>query len=124
MNPAAAAKLLVLAPIWSTALMPQDHLIDIPSFTILKGALQMSYSFTAPFKDSLLTLVILRNHGWLGGASSIAVIAVGIALIRFSRGYIKWRISLTYLATRARLPTIFQALCLRMGRSIPPSSLR
>lgn len=81
--------------------MPQDHLIDITSFEILQGALGMCYSATAQFKDSFLTLTVLKNHGWLGGASSIAVIAVGIALILVSRGYIKWKIPLTYLATIA-----------------------
>ena len=55
----------------------------------------------APFKDPLLTLTLLKNHGWLGGASSIAVIAVGIGVILFSRGYMKWRTPLTYLATIA-----------------------
>jgi Pyruvate/2-oxoacid:ferredoxin oxidoreductase delta subunit len=44
---------------------------------------------------------VLKNHGWLGGASSIAVIAVGVALILLSRGYIKWRIPLSYLMTLA-----------------------
>jgi ferredoxin len=44
---------------------------------------------------------VLKNHGWLGGASSIAVIAVGVALILLTRGYIKWRIPLSYLATLA-----------------------
>jgi len=101
LNPAAAAKLLVLAPIYSTALMPQDHLIDISSFETLQGALQMCYSLSAPFKDSLLTLTVFKNHGWLGGASSIAVIAVGITLILVCRGYIKWRIPLIFLATTA-----------------------
>jgi electron transport complex protein RnfD len=101
LNPAAAAKLLVLAPIYSTALMPQDHLIDISSFETLQGALQMCYSLSAPFRDSLLTLTVFKNHGWLGGASSIAVIAVGITLILVCRGYIKWRIPLIFLATTA-----------------------
>lgn len=101
LNPAAMAKLLVLAPIYSTALLPQDHLIDITSFPILEGALQMCYSFTAPFREPLLTLTVLKNHGWLGGASSIAVILVGAGLILFSRRYIKWKIPIAYLATIA-----------------------
>jgi electron transport complex protein RnfD len=101
LNPAAAAKLLILIPIWS-ALMPQDHLLTaISSFASLKDALSACYSYNAPFKDPLLTLTLLKNHGWLGGASSIAVIAVGIGVILFSRGYMKWRIPLTYLATIA-----------------------
>jgi electron transport complex protein RnfD len=110
-NPAAAAKLLVLAPLFGTALIPADHYAD---FTIITGSglknavSQMCYAyhdpymgvtFSAWFRDPLLSLTVLKNHGWLGGASSIAVIAVGIALILLSRGYIKWRIPLAYLVT-------------------------
>ena len=48
-NPVAAAKLLVLAPIYSTALIPQDHLLaaKISSFTALQNALGMCYSYNA-----------------------------------------------------------------------------
>jgi ferredoxin len=49
----------------------------------------------------LVTLTVLKHHGWIGGASSIAVIAVGIALFVLCRRYIKWRITATYLATTA-----------------------
>ena len=102
-NPVAAAKLLVLAPLWSTALIPQDHLMwaNISSFTNLQTALTMCFSYYAPFKDPLMTLIVLKNHGWIGGASSIAVIVVGTALLLVSRGYLKWRIPLTFLATTA-----------------------
>jgi Na+-translocating ferredoxin:NAD+ oxidoreductase RnfD subunit/Pyruvate/2-oxoacid:ferredoxin oxidoreductase delta subunit len=103
-NPAATAKLLVLAPILSTALLPADHSLSYFNITVgsgLRDALTMCYSSTAPFQDPLLTLTVLKNHGWLGGASSIAVIAVGVALILLTRGYIKWRIPLSYLATLA-----------------------
>jgi ferredoxin len=44
-------------------------------------------------------LTLLKYHGWIGGASSIAVIAVGLALFTICRGYIKWRITATYLST-------------------------
>jgi ferredoxin len=49
----------------------------------------------------LYTLTLLKFHGWIGGASSVAVIAVGVALLALCRGYIKWRITATYLATVA-----------------------
>jgi electron transport complex protein RnfD len=52
-----------------------------------------------PLPDVLYTMVVQKYHGWIGGASSIAVIAVGIALFALCRGYIKWRITLTYLVT-------------------------
>jgi len=110
-NPAATAKLLVLAPIYAVALIPSDHLLDIATGSGLRFAVsQMCYayhppvggvSFAAFFSDPLMSLTILKNHGWLGGASSIAVIAVGIGLILLTKGYLKWRIPLTYLATIA-----------------------
>jgi len=102
LNPAGVAKLLVLVPLWGTHLIPPDHLIiDVFSFASLHEALEICYSYTAPFRNPLLTLTILKNHGWLGGASSVAVIIVGIGLITFSRGYVKWKIPMTYLATMA-----------------------
>jgi electron transport complex protein RnfD len=52
-----------------------------------------------PLLDVLYTMVVLKYHGWIGGVSSIAVIAVGIALFALCRGYIKWRITLAYLVT-------------------------
>ena len=111
-NPAATAKLLALAPIYAISLIPQDHLVfNIATASGLKNAVeQMCYSFHEPiagtsfnalFSNPIMTLGILKSHGWLGGASSIAVIAVGIGLILLSKGYIKWRIPLTYLATIA-----------------------
>ncbi len=100
-NPAAAAKLLVLVPIWNTALIPMDHSFDVASGSTLQLVLTTCFSSNAPFKDPLLTLTILKNHGWLGGASSIAVIFVGIALLIVCRGYIKWRVPLTFLVTIA-----------------------
>jgi electron transport complex protein RnfD len=103
-NPVAAAKLLVLAPLWSTDLRPMDHLVfKISSFPSLQEGLKLCYSSNAPFEEPLLTLTILKNHGWLGGASSIAVIVVGISLFLICRNYIKWRIPITFLATTAIL---------------------
>lgn len=100
-NPAAAAKLLVLAFLWNVALIPSDHNINIISPTKFESYLQMCYSYNAPFKDPLLTLTVLKSHGWIGGASSIAVIVVGLALFMLCRRYIKWRITLACLVTVA-----------------------
>ena len=44
---------------------------------------------------------MLKLHGWVGGVSSIAVIAVGLALFVICRKYVKWRITLAYLAATA-----------------------
>jgi len=52
-----------------------------------------------PLPDILYTMLVQKYHGWIGGVSSIAVIAVGIALFALLRGYIKWRITLAYLVT-------------------------
>jgi ferredoxin len=51
--------------------------------------------------DVLSLLVLQKWHGWVGGVSSIAVIAVGVALFVVCRRYIKWRITAAYLATVA-----------------------
>jgi ferredoxin len=42
-----------------------------------------------------------KFHGWVGGASSLAVIIVGIALFIVARRFIKWRITLTYFISVA-----------------------
>ena len=48
-NPAAAAKLLALAPIWNIALIPVDHLLNIASGAVLKGAMaDMCYTYHDP----------------------------------------------------------------------------
>jgi len=56
-------------------------------------------SWENPLPDVLYTMLVQKYHGWIGGVSSIAVIAVGIALFALLRGYIKWRITLAYLVT-------------------------
>jgi electron transport complex protein RnfD len=116
-NPAATAKLLVFLPFLQEVFLTREHTLMLPSLTS-PIAFQGQFSFavflqscfanvpltattTASPSDVLWTLGVLKLHGWVGGASSLAVIVVGIALILFSRGYIKWRIPLTYLATTA-----------------------
>src|SRR3990170_7562223 len=46
-------------------------------------------------------MTVLKLHSWPGGISSIAVIAVGLALFILCRRYIKWRITVAYLAATA-----------------------
>lgn len=60
-----------------------------------------------PLPDVLYTMLVQKYHGWIGGVSSIAVIAVGIALFALLRQYIKWRITLVYLVTTALLSIVF-----------------
>ena len=124
-NPAAAAKLLVLLP-FLTVLMPVDHMSDtglfLPSLNGPIGyegmgsfatyILTCFYSPTAtipltPTQSEVVQLLVVQKwHGWAGGVSSIAVIAVGIALFVVCRRYIKWRITATYLATVAVLALV------------------
>ena len=128
-NPAAAAKLLVLLPFLDGMLLAKDHLVDgllkVPS---LAGPIGYSVvgtngdSLYGSFANYLVTcfadpastiastvtqsdivqlLLVQKWHGWAGGVSSIAVIAVGIALFVLARKYIKWRITVSYLVTMA-----------------------
>ena len=117
-NPAATAKLLVLLPFLSTVLLPADHALNIPTLaTSLNydgqasfGAwIQFCFGNPEPMKamqmptfaqsDVFQTLFLSKFHGWVGGASSLAVIVVGLALFVLCRRYIKWRITLSYLVT-------------------------
>ncbi|MCK5562566.1 RnfABCDGE type electron transport complex subunit D, partial [Candidatus Bathyarchaeota archaeon] len=56
---------------------------------------------TIGLNDVLYTMVVQKYHGWIGGISSIAVIAIGLALFAICRRFIKWRITIAYLATVA-----------------------
>src|SRR3972149_2938742 len=126
-NPAAAAKLLVLVFfIGTVAFLPLDHLMAMPSLTVPlyydqvssatnpvpfgvalqtcygnKSLIDASGNMVATQFDVMWTMLVQKFHGWAGGASSIAVIAVGIALFALCRRYIKWRITVVYLVTVA-----------------------
>lgn len=54
-----------------------------------------------PLPDVLNTMIFAKAHGWIGGFSSILVMAMGLILFALCRGYIKWRITLAYLVTTA-----------------------
>ncbi len=117
-NPAAAAKLLVLFPFLNTILLAKDHFtssfggsglpslataIGYGSSTTFAGYVQscMANSITNSPQEVFYTMVVLKNHGWAGGASSLAVILVGVGFFIACRGYIKWRITATYLSGTA-----------------------
>jgi electron transport complex protein RnfD len=66
------------------------------------------------------TLALLKFHGWVGGASAVAVILVGVGLFIVARKLIKWRITLSYLLTIVTMSLIMFGvyggdLFLRMG---------
>jgi len=124
-NPAAAAKLLIFAFVGIfTFLIPSDHLktraLGVPSLAgpigynvIGKNGLS-GFGFyvyscfanptlklpTSVSQGDVFNLLILdKFHGWTGGACSLAVIIVGIALFAIARRYIKWRITLAYFVS-------------------------
>jgi electron transport complex protein RnfD len=136
-NPAAAAKLIVMLPFFGTLLLPKDHLWDpnlmqgmgsglgIPSlagpigYSVIGGNGADSFSnymatcFSNPAvaagstQNDMINLFLLQKfHGWPGGASSLAVIIVGVVLFLIARRYIKWRITLSYLGTMALMAVI------------------
>ena len=52
--------------------------------------------------NNLLQAMFLdKFHGWPGGASTIAVIVVGIGFFIVARKYVKWRITVSYLVAVA-----------------------
>ncbi len=55
-------------------------------------------------------MIVEKYHGWIGGASSIAVIIVGVALFLLARRYIKWRITLSYFVTVAVMALLMTAI--------------
>ena len=118
-NPAAAAKILVLLPFLNTVLLAKDHLVSgfigMPTLAGPIGynvignnglgsfAVGIQACFSSPtatlYPDVFWLLLVQKYHGWVGGASSLAVIIVGIGLFVVARRYVKWRITLTYLVT-------------------------
>lgn len=123
-NPAAAAKFLVLLPFITSVFIVKDHFADwtegglsVPKLAgplgwgdlavggnglgSFSSNLQGCYSDPTLMNPQSIESVMLftKFHGWAGGASSIAVIIVGIALFVLARKYIKWRITATYFVS-------------------------
>jgi Na+-translocating ferredoxin:NAD+ oxidoreductase subunit D len=126
-NPAAAAKLLVLFPFINSILLAKDHLptsfngSGLPSLTSPIGYTGLSsFSYWVQTclgntsnhepTDVFYTFLFQKFHGWPGGASSIAVILVGIGLFLVCRKYIKWRITLAYFGTVALMSLLMTAI--------------
>ncbi|MEM2987561.1 MAG: RnfABCDGE type electron transport complex subunit D [Candidatus Bathyarchaeia archaeon] len=126
-NPAAAAKLLVLLPFVYEILLPGAHArtmltapLDYEGTRSFASFLQSCYAnpilvsegaYTLPPSplDLFWTLVLAKYHGWPGGASSLAVIIVGIGLFIVVRKYVKWRITAWYFATVTFMSLIMTA---------------
>jgi electron transport complex protein RnfD len=114
-NPAAAAKLLVLLPFISVVLAPVDHTlppaltkgIDYSGTGSFGAFMQFCFGNPTPLRNGVVpsftpsdvfqTLFLDKFHGWTGGASALAVIIVGVALFVIARRYIKWRITAAYI---------------------------
>ncbi len=133
-NPAAAAKFLVLLPTITTTLLAVDHLnsgpLGVPSLSgpigsaltpignnglagfasYLQGCYANPSAMTAALPSIEQLMILEKFHGWVGGACSIAVIIAGIALFAIGRKYFKWRITASYLVAIAVLSVIFSAI--------------
>ncbi len=134
-NPAAAAKFVVLLPFITTVFLAKDHFetfkldltggFGVPHLaggignSVVGGNglasfanyLQQCYSnpgiaIGTPYPDVNQIMILQKFHGWVGGASSLAVIIVGIALFAVARRYIKWRVTLTYFVGIAIMSAI------------------
>jgi Na+-translocating ferredoxin:NAD+ oxidoreductase RnfD subunit len=120
-NPAAAAKFLVLLPFLFSTFLVKEHwapyddgglsmpklagVVDKASFgTYLQGCYNNPAVENPSSLESLMLLI--KYHGWPGGASSIAVIIVGIACILLLRNYFKWKITATYFGSVAVMSLI------------------
>ena len=134
-NPAAAAKLLVFAPFLNTVLIAKDHLVtgllQMPALAGPIGYSVINNNGVLPFANYIFTsfanpavslpptvtssdvfwlLLVQKYHSWIGGASSLAVIIVGLGLFLVARKYIKWRITLSYLVTVTLMALLMTAI--------------
>jgi coenzyme F420 hydrogenase subunit beta len=133
-NPAAAAKFVVMIPFLGTVLLALDHLkssvLQVPALsgpiglaTVVNGNGGKGYpgfgsyiincfsnaNLKAPdttTNNLLQSMLLDKFHGWPGGASAIAVIIVGIAFFAIARRYVKWRITVSYLVVVAIMSLI------------------
>jgi electron transport complex protein RnfD len=135
-NPAAAAKFLVLLPTLPATLLAVDHLktgpLQVPSLagpigspadflatagngaasfgSYLQGCYANPLNMAGPLPSIDYLMIVEKFHGWTGGASAIAVIIAGIALFAIGRKYFKWKITVSYLVSIAILSVIFSVI--------------
>ncbi len=138
-NPAAAAKLIFMIPFTGSLLLAIDHmksgLLKVPSLAGPVGLTNVvngngggtgypgfgAYMWscfsnvsikklpTVNMNNLIQQMLLDKFHGWPGGASTIAVLVVGIAFFVVARKYVKWRITVSYLVAVAVLSVIFSA---------------
>ena len=139
-NPAAAAKFLVLLPFIGSVFLAKEHFaaftaggLGVPSLagaigggsapvgtngvasfsTYLQGCYSNPAVTSLPDVNSLM--ILEKFHGWAGGASSLAVIIVGIALFVIARKYMKWRITAAYFISIVALSAIMSLVYADQG---------
>ncbi len=123
-NPAAAAKFIVLLPFIASVFLAKDHFasptaggLGVPllagplgsgtaainnnGFASFVTYLQGCYNnpMATSLSDINSLMILEKFHGWTGGASALAVIIVGVALFVLARKYIKWRVSVAYFVS-------------------------
>ena len=139
-NPAAAAKIVVMIPFINALLLAIDHmksgLLKVPSLAGPLGLTNVvngngggpgypgfgSYMWscfsnanitnlaTVNMNNLIQQMLLDKFHGWPGGASTIAVLIVGIGFFVVARRYVKWRITISYFVAVAVLSVIFSAV--------------
>jgi electron transport complex protein RnfD len=132
-NPAATAKLIVFLPFLGTVLLAKEHFASLSEgglgVPLLAGPIGNTvinnnglYSFASYLQgcygnptsttpaDLNWLMIVEKYHGWTGGASSIAVIIVGLGLFILARKYIKWNITLSYLVTVTVMALLMTAI--------------
>jgi electron transport complex protein RnfD len=62
------------------------------------------------YTDVNWLMIVEKYHGWVGGASSLVVIIVGLGLFLLARKYIKWKITLSYLVAVSLMALLFTTI--------------
>ncbi|MDR2719248.1 MAG: RnfABCDGE type electron transport complex subunit D [Nitrososphaerota archaeon] len=125
LNPAAAAKFVVLLPFIFSTFLIKDHWaafadggLSMPQLasaidrTMFGQYLQGCYTNPGIMEPASLESVMFltKFHGWPGGASSIVVIIVGVALIFLLRNYFKWKVTATYFGSVVAMSLIMTGI--------------
>ncbi|MCL2134047.1 MAG: RnfABCDGE type electron transport complex subunit D [Candidatus Bathyarchaeota archaeon] len=130
LNPAAAAKFIVLLPFLFSVFLTKEHWAAYNTTDASLGGLGMPQLASAIDKNmfgmylqgcyshpgsanpaSLESVMLLTKfHGWPGGASSILVIIVGAVLIFLLRDYFKWKVTASYFGSVAVMSVIMTGI--------------
>lgn len=106
-NPAAAAKVLVLILLsiveLRTGMILHPHHLRLDLLTA-SGFLRAVSFFESETLTAFQSLILWKHHGWIGGASGITVLIVGAISAFWLR--LKWRIPLSMLGTMTVLAAL------------------